>query len=99
MVEYKQENPDKHDKKREELYAKVLSLKDVVSYQDGTVASRMIINKKAGSITIFSFDENEGLSEHTSPYDAVVTIIDGECGQSFFPPTLPTPSAPSRNSR
>jgi quercetin dioxygenase-like cupin family protein len=79
MVEYKQENPDKHDKKREELYAKVLSLKDVVSYQDGTVASRMIINKKAGSITVFSFDENEGLSEHTTPYDAVVTIIDGEC--------------------
>jgi quercetin dioxygenase-like cupin family protein len=79
MVEYKPENPDKHDKKREELYAKVLSLKDVVGYHDGTVASRMIINKKAGSITVFSFDENEGLSEHTSPYDAVVTIIDGEC--------------------
>ena len=60
-------------------YGKVLSLKDVVAYQDGTVASRMIINKKAGSITVFSFDENEGLSEHTAPYDAVVTIIDGEC--------------------
>jgi quercetin dioxygenase-like cupin family protein len=79
MVEFKLENPDMHDKKREELYAKVLSLKDVVSYQDGTVASRMIISKKAGSITVFSFDENEGLSEHTAPYDAVVTIIDGEC--------------------
>ncbi len=79
MVEFKLETPDKHDKKREELYAKVLSLKDVVSYQDGTVASRMLINKKAGSITVFSFDENEGLSEHRSPYDAVVTIIDGEC--------------------
>jgi quercetin dioxygenase-like cupin family protein len=39
----------------------------------------MLINKKAGSITVFSFDENEGLSEHRSPYDAVVTIIDGEC--------------------
>jgi len=79
MVEFKQENPDKHDKLREELYAKVLDLKDLVSYQDGTVASRMIINKKAGVITIFSFDENEGLSEHTAPYDAVVTILDGEC--------------------
>jgi quercetin dioxygenase-like cupin family protein len=79
MVEFKLENPDKHDKKREELYAKVLSLKEVVAYQDGTVASRMIINKKAGSITVFSFDENEGLSEHTAPYDAVVTILDGEC--------------------
>ncbi len=79
MVEFTQENPDKHDKKREELYGKVLALKDVVAYQDGTVASRMIINKKAGTITVFSFDENEGLSEHTAPYDAVVTIVDGEC--------------------
>ena len=65
--------------KREELYAKVLHLKDLVSYQDGTVASRMLVNKKAGTITIFSFDEGEGLSEHTAPYDAVVTIVDGEC--------------------
>jgi quercetin dioxygenase-like cupin family protein len=79
MVDYKQENPDKHDKKREELLAKVLDLKELVSYQDGTVASRMIVNNKAGSITVFSFDENEGLSEHTAPYDAVVTILDGEC--------------------
>jgi quercetin dioxygenase-like cupin family protein len=79
MVDYKPESPDKPDKKREELYAKVIALKDIVSYQDGTVASRMLVNKKAGTITIFSFDENEGLSEHTAPYDAVVTIIDGEC--------------------
>ncbi|MDD1681887.1 MAG: cupin domain-containing protein [Methanoregula sp.] len=89
MVEFKLENPDKPDKKREELYAKVLSLKDVVAYQDGTVASRMIINKKAGSITVFSFDENEGLSEHTAPYDAVVTIIDGECEVWVAGQTLP----------
>jgi quercetin dioxygenase-like cupin family protein len=67
------------DHSREELYKKVLHLKDFVSYQEGTVASRMVVNKKAGTITIFSFDENEGLSEHTAPYDAVVTILDGEC--------------------
>lgn len=79
MVEFKLENPDKHDKKREELLGKVLDLKELVAYQDGSVASRMIINNKAGNITVFSFDENEGLSEHTAPYDAVVTIIDGEC--------------------
>ena len=70
---------EKPDKKREELKGKVLSLKDLVDYQDGTVASRMIINLKAGSITLFSFDENEGLSEHTAPYDATVTILEGEC--------------------
>jgi quercetin dioxygenase-like cupin family protein len=66
-------------KSREELYGKVLALKDLMGYQDGAVASRMIISKKAGSVTLFSFDENEGLSEHTAPFDALVTILDGEC--------------------
>lgn len=60
------------------MFAKVLDLKDLIAYQDGTVASRMLINKKAGTITIFSFDKDEGLSEHTAPYDALVTILDGE---------------------
>jgi quercetin dioxygenase-like cupin family protein len=81
-MEFKQENPDnpdKPDKKREELKGKVFRLKDLVNYSDGTVASRMIISRKAGNITLFSFDENEGLSEHTAPYDAMVTILDGEC--------------------
>lgn len=64
---------------REELKGRVLELKDLVAYQEGTIASRMIINRKVGSITIFSFDKDEGLSEHTAPYDAVVTILDGAC--------------------
>lgn len=67
------------EEKRAELRGKVLSLKDLVEYQNGTVASKMIVNRPSGSITLFSFDENEGLSEHTSPFDAVVTILDGEC--------------------
>jgi len=67
------------EKNREELLGKVLNLKDLIGYQDGTIASRMIINQKTGSITLFSFDEDEGLSEHTAPFDAVVTILDGEC--------------------
>ncbi|OPX70710.1 MAG: Cupin domain protein [Methanoregulaceae archaeon PtaB.Bin108] len=81
-MEFKQESPEtteKPDKKRDELKGKVLVLRDLVNYQNGTVASRMVINRKAGSITLFSFDEDEGLSEHTAPYDAVVTILDGEC--------------------
>ena len=76
MTEYGHE---RSQEKKEDLHSKVLRLKDLVSYQDGTVASRMIVNKKAGTITIFSFDETEGLSEHTAPYDAVVTILDGRC--------------------
>ena len=82
MVEYKLDDPDKHEKadtKREELKAKVLNLKNLVNYAEGTVASRMIISRKAGNITLFSFDENEGLSEHTAPYDAAVTILEGKC--------------------
>lgn len=63
---------------RTELKGKVLSLKDLVAYQEGTIASRMIINKKAGNITLFAFDEGEGLSEHTAPFDAVLTVLDGE---------------------
>jgi len=81
-MEYKPEQHDpkeKQDRKRKELYAKVIRLKDLLDYSDSTVASRMIISQKAGNITIFSFDENEGLSEHTAPFDAVVTILEGEC--------------------
>ena len=79
MVEFKQENPEKPNKQREELNGKVITLPEVVDYAESTVASRMIINNKAGSITIFSFVEHEGLSEHTAPYDVVVTILEGEC--------------------
>ena len=82
MVEFKLENSEKtgvHEKKREDIKGKVLTLKELVGYQDGTVASRMIVSRKTGNITLFSFDENEGLSEHTAPFDAVVTILDGEC--------------------
>ena len=79
MAEWKQEEPGIPDAKRDELKGKVLDLKELVAYADGTVASRMVINRKCGSITVFSFDEDEGLSEHTAPFDAVVTILDGEC--------------------
>lgn len=79
MAEFTLEYGEKPDKKREELKGKVIQLSDLVDYASGTVASRMVINRKSGSVTIFSFDENEGLSEHTSPFDALVTILDGEC--------------------
>jgi len=71
----KTEEPDK----RAELLGKVLSLKDLVRYERGTVSSRMIIDREAGSVTVFSFDKGEGLSEHTAPFEALVTVLDGEC--------------------
>lgn len=79
MAEFIPEKHEDHDARRKDLLGKVLNLADIIQYQEGTVASRMIVNRKTGSITLFSFDENEGLSEHTAPYDAVVTILDGEC--------------------
>jgi quercetin dioxygenase-like cupin family protein len=71
------EKNEKQDKKREELIGKVLVTNDLLQYQEGTVASRMIVFKKAGTITLFSFDKGEGLSEHSAPYDAILTVTDG----------------------
>lgn len=62
---------------REDLREKVIAVNDLVAYQPGTVASRMIVFKKAGSLTAFSFAAGEGLSEHTAPYDAVLMVTDG----------------------
>lgn len=52
-------------------------LKDMVDYQEDSIVSRAIIDKKIGTVTIFAFDEGQSLSEHTAPYDAMVCLIDG----------------------
>jgi quercetin dioxygenase-like cupin family protein len=68
------------DKKEaaKQLVAKASNLEGLIDYQEGSVVSRTIIDKKTGTITLFAFDENQGLSEHTAPYDAMVYILDGE---------------------
>ncbi len=68
----------KPDRKREELAGKVVAVNDLIRYQEGTVASRMIVFKKTGTITLFAFDTGEGLSEHSAPFDAILTVTDGE---------------------
>lgn len=60
------------------LAAQAVALADLIDYQEGSVVSRTIIDKKAGTVTLFAFDEGEGLSEHAAPYDALVYILDGE---------------------
>ena len=60
------------------LVAQAVNLNGLVEYQAGSVVSRTIIDKKAGTVTLFAFDEGQGLSEHTAPYDALVFILDGE---------------------
>ena len=49
-----------------------------VTYAIGSVVSKTLLKKDTGNITLFSFDKGQGLSEHTSPYDAVVYILDGK---------------------
>jgi quercetin dioxygenase-like cupin family protein len=53
-------------------------LADLVDYQKGSVVSRTIIDKNSGTITLFAFGENQGLSEHTAPFDALVYLVAGE---------------------
>lgn len=52
-------------------------LADLVAYQDGSVVSKTLINKKTGTVTLFAFDKGQGLSEHTAPFDAMVYVLDG----------------------
>ncbi len=61
----------------EELKSIPIRLEDLIEYQEGSVVSREIIRKETGTITIFAFDQGEGLSEHTAPFDAMVQVIDG----------------------
>lgn len=54
------------------------NLAETVSYAGGSVVSKTLLKKDVGNITLFSFDSGQGLTEHTSPFDAVVYIMDGE---------------------
>jgi quercetin dioxygenase-like cupin family protein len=66
---------------REDKKASVLtpvSLKNLVDYQQGSVVSNTLVKKEKGTVTLFAFDQGEGLSEHTAPFDALVQVVDGE---------------------
>lgn len=67
-----------NERQQETKHAHALSLVDLVDYQDGAVVSRTIIDKEAGTVTLFAFDEGQGLSEHTTPYEALVFLVDSE---------------------
>jgi quercetin dioxygenase-like cupin family protein len=62
---------------KESLLGRAIDLAKLVSYQDGSVVSRTLVDKKIGTITVFAFAEGQGLSEHTAPFDAFVQIIEG----------------------
>ena len=56
---------------------KAFNLVNHVEYAEGSVVSKTLIKKEIGNITLFAFDQGQGLSEHTAPFDAVVHILDG----------------------
>jgi quercetin dioxygenase-like cupin family protein len=62
----------------ESLVGQVVTLADLLAYQKGAVVSRTLIERKTGTVTLFAFDEGQGLSEHTAPFDAMVHVLDGE---------------------
>lgn len=57
---------------------KVLKLEEMVEYSSGGAISKQVLKNQSGNITLFSFDQGQGLSEHTAPFDAVVQVLDGE---------------------
>ncbi len=57
---------------------KIFSMEDSIEYSSGGVISKQVLKKQSGNVTLFSFDKDQGLTEHTSPYDAMVHMLDGE---------------------
>jgi len=69
--------------------SQVLHLADMVEYQEGAVVSRQITKADAGNVTLFAFDRDQGLSEHTAPFDALVYVLEGAAevtisGKAFY---------------
>ena len=58
--------------------AEVVRLLELVNYQEGAVVSRTLVNRAAATVTLFAFDEGQGLSEHTAPFDALAHRPEGE---------------------
>ena len=58
--------------------SEILQLAELVSYQEGSVVSRQVTKAETGNVTLFAFDKDQELSEHTAPFDALVHVLDGE---------------------
>jgi quercetin dioxygenase-like cupin family protein len=76
--------------KREIPIAEVVRLIDLVNYQEGAVVSRTLINRATGTVTLFAFDEGQGLSEHTAPFDALAHLLEGDAEIVVSGKPLPT---------
>jgi quercetin dioxygenase-like cupin family protein len=61
-----------------DIESKPSTLVNLVDYSEGAVVSRTLIKKPTGTVTLFAFDQGQGLSEHTAPFDALVCVLDGQ---------------------
>ena len=62
----------------DEVIGKVIPALDLISYQEAAIVSRTFVDNDQGTITLFAFDTDQGLSEHTAPYDALVYLLEGQ---------------------
>jgi quercetin dioxygenase-like cupin family protein len=60
------------------LSVEVKPLGELLQYQDSSIVSRVLLKNKGGTVTLFAFDQGEGLSEHTAPFEALVFVVDGD---------------------
>jgi len=58
--------------------AEVIQTANLVNYQEGAVVSRTLLKRATGTVTLFAFDEGQGLSEHTTPFEALAQLLEGE---------------------
>jgi quercetin dioxygenase-like cupin family protein len=58
--------------------AQAMRLTEMAAYQEGAVVSKTLLSKLTGTVTLFAFAKDQGLSEHTAPFEAMVQILDGE---------------------
>jgi quercetin dioxygenase-like cupin family protein len=58
--------------------SEALPLDGLIAFTDGGIASRVLAKNGGGNLTLFAFDQGQGLSEHTTPFDALVMVLDGE---------------------
>ncbi len=70
---------DEKKKIDELLRSRPHNIGDLVDYREDSIVSRTLVDDKSGTVTLFAFDQGQRLSEHTSPYDALVHILDGAC--------------------
>jgi len=61
-----------------DIIAKKLVIADLIQYHEGAVVSRTLVDHKTGTVTLFAFDDGQGLSEHSAPFDAMIHVLEGK---------------------